>query len=115
MAGIIPYLGELKLLSDPVPIRLKNLGMTGIGLAIIHIDRIEFTEHGQGTIGSDGLGEGFMALLLRELSHVLVSEFNQEALFEGSDTTGCLFIVFVAPGEHSDQGADFDLRYFLVL
>lgn len=89
--------------------------MAGIGLAIIHIDRIEFTEHGQGTIGSDGLVEGFMALLLRELGDILITEFDQEAFFEGSDTTAFLFIVFVAPREHSDQGADFDLRYFLVL
>ena len=85
--------------------------MAGIGLAIIHIDRIEFTEHGQRSIGSDGLLEGFMALLLRELSDVLIPEFDQEALFEGSDTTGCLFIVFVTPCEHSDQGADFFLAH----
>jgi hypothetical protein len=63
MAGIIPYKEELKLLSDPEGIRLKNLGMTGIGLAIIDIDRIKFAEHGQGSIGSDGLFESFVALL----------------------------------------------------
>jgi hypothetical protein len=75
--------------------------MTGIGLAIIHVDRIEFTEHGQGTIGSDGLGEGFVALLLRELGDILIPEFDQETLFEGSDTafSACLF-------KHSDQGTD---------
>ena len=84
--------------------------MTGIRLAIIHIDRIEFTEHGQGAIGSDGLLEGFVALFLRELSDILIPKFDQETLFEGSNTR-----FFVTPGEHSDQGADFDLRYFLVL
>jgi hypothetical protein len=75
IAGIIPYLGELKLQSDPVPIRLKDLGMTGIGLAIVHIDRVEFAEHGQGSIGSDGFGEGFVALLKGELSDILIPEF----------------------------------------
>jgi len=75
MAGIIPYWEGLKLLSDPERIRLKDLGMAGIGLAIIHIDRVEFTEHRQGAIGSDCLFEGFVAFLLRELGHILVSEF----------------------------------------
>ena len=75
MAGIIPYWEGLKLQSDPVPIRLKNPGMTGIGFTIIHIDRIEFTEHGQGSIGSDGFLESFMTLLKGELGDILVPEF----------------------------------------
>ena len=97
---------KLELLSNPVPIRLKNLGMAGIRLAIVYIDRVEFTEHGQGSIGSDGFGEGWMPLLLRELGDILVSEFDQEAFFKSSDTilSACLF---VTPCEHSDQGADF--------
>jgi hypothetical protein len=75
--------------------------MTGIGLAIIHIDRIEFTEYGQGTIDSDGFLEGFVALLLRELGNVLITEFDQEALFKGSDTI-TFTALFVTPREHSN-------------
>ena len=78
--------------------------MTGIGLAIIHIDRIEFTEHGQGAIGSDSLFKSFIALLLRELGDVLISEFDQETLFESSDTTAFTAFtafLFVTPCKHS--------------
>ena len=49
--------------------------MARIGFAIVHIDRIEFTEHGQGSIGSDGFGEGWMTLLKGELGDILIPEF----------------------------------------
>ena len=92
----------MELCKNIVAISLEDTGSRWIGLAIIHIDCIELSGYGQGTIGSDGLVDCCMALLLREFRDIMVAIFGQEALSECSNSIFLSFIRFTCSYCHSN-------------